>query len=114
MKDVDYRAWLLATVKVGQAADIGRLEFERAFRCGWPSIYRTSRQRFLSFMPGSAWGEWTCELDGPADRYVIRRNKGDPTRRVYVDPDREHLFHRQGDGTLVPIDELRRRHKEGL
>lgn len=91
-------------MQVGQVLKIDRDDFEMAFPVH-PIIgmYREPRQAFLSSMPGTAWGEWTCEID-PFSRYsyVIKR-PGGGQKRVYCDPDREHLYQRQEDGTLEYI-----------
>ncbi len=45
-------------MKEGEGINISRYVFNEAFPCGWPSIYRTPTEAFLSSMIGSAWGIW--------------------------------------------------------
>jgi hypothetical protein len=73
-------------------------------------IYKTSRQAFLSSMPGAAWGTWTVEEKPERQEAVLCRH-AEQDRRMYCDPDREYLFTKHADGTLRrkktrgPIDE---------
>ena len=91
----------LSRMAIGQEIWFEPWIFSQAFPCGWPSIYRTPREAFLSSRVGSAWGCWTCEEER---RGALRvgRHKGDETRRVYCDPDREDWFDRLPSGELVP------------
>lgn len=86
-------------MKEGERLRIECDAFNRAFPCGWPSIYETSEQAFLSGMIGSAWGTFTVTRDIVTGDVTICRNPaGD--KRVYCDPDREHWFRRTPDGYL--------------
>ncbi len=77
--------------------------FDEAFPLGpwggFPGIYRTSRQMFLSNCIGSGWGRVTCERDPLTGNYNIGKHECGE-KRVYIDPDREHLFERMADGSL--------------
>lgn len=67
--------------------------------------YPTVRQAVMSALIGSGYGGWTWEetlADRPAVR-IARHPCGD--KCTYVDPDREHLFTKQPDGTYVAIPE---------
>ena len=101
----------------GECIDFDARIFEDAFSIGpwggFPGIYRTSIQMFLSNTTGSAWGRQTAEyISGPMP--VVRIEKHwhyhEPyeMKRVYVDPDREDLFKRMPDGSLEHIDNLAR------
>lgn len=83
----------------GERIDISGRLFEEAFVCGWPTIYNTPIEAFLSSMIGSAWGVWTCERNPIRDYYTIGRHP-EGHERTYVDPDRAHLFRRGEDGFL--------------
>jgi hypothetical protein len=88
-----------ANMKPGQRVTITRRIFLEAYPCGWPSIYETPEQAFLSSKIGSAWGCWRVTVDPfSGDRIISRHEESD--RRVYVDPDRAHLFERGEDGFL--------------
>src|SRR3990167_10004134 len=95
----DYANSVLRTMRVGQHISLDGHFFRRAFPCGFPSIYETHEQAFLSSRIGSAWGGWRVWYDGYKDSFIVSRHEeGD--KRVYVDPDRQHLFKRMPDGTL--------------
>lgn len=87
-------------MQVGTRTEIDGIVFDDAFPCGFPSIYQTSVQHFLSNFVGSAWGRATVERQLERQNYIISRNGEDLTKRVYVDPDREHLFQRMPNGSL--------------
>lgn len=98
------REWLCSQfdqMKPGQEIEVVAHIFERAYPSGFPSIYRNAREAFLSSRVGAAWGCWTCELHPHKDCYRIGRHE-EGKQRVYVDPDREHLFDRLPSGELVP------------
>ncbi len=86
----------------GQRLDVDWFEFSREFAYGWPSIYETPIQSFLSKQMGSAWGNITADMH-PSGKYVtIAKHAERPNpKRVYVDPDRGHMFDRSPDGELV-------------
>ncbi|KKM78061.1 hypothetical protein LCGC14_1363780 [marine sediment metagenome] len=86
-------------MKVGDCLRINRFEFSDAFAFGWPTIYETPIQAFLSSMMGSMWGVWRAEQDLETGDIIISRHE-ESKKRYYVDPDREHLFKRVEDGTL--------------
>ena len=106
MKDRNYDGSLrhyveseLRTLDVGQSIVIERHIFQEAYRCGWPGMYETPEQAFLSGRVGSAWGTWRVRvLPESGDRIVSRHEAGE--KRVYCDPDREWMFKRMPDGTL--------------
>lgn len=80
-----------AEMKEGQEARFDHFTFSEAFPCGFPSIYNTHEEAFLSSRIGSAWGTWKVRQDPITHDYIISRHvAGD--KRVYVDPDRAHLF----------------------
>lgn len=62
-------------------------------------IYETSRQVFLSSMVGSAWGAWTVDQREQHNEVVICHHF-ETNKRVYCDPDRDHLFKKMPDGEL--------------
>lgn len=97
IKDMIFRECM--AMKVGQRYHIEGRAFRDAYRCGWPTIYNTPEEAFLSSMPGSAYGTFTVKRAEPVrDEYIIERHEeGD--KRVYVDPDRRHLF-KEVDGFL--------------
>jgi hypothetical protein len=87
-------------MKIGQRLVIPRHVFEDAFNdVGWPSIYNTSIESFLSKQIGSAWGCIRCECDLMTGDYIISKHE-ESEKRYYTDPDREYLYDRQHDGTL--------------
>lgn len=90
-------------MKPGTFLSVPAREFCLAYPCGWPSIYETHEQAFLSSAIGSASGVWRVVFQmGPNPAYVISRHEEDVTgRRHYVDPDRAYLFDQQPDGTFV-------------
>jgi hypothetical protein len=79
---------------------INRRMFQDAFVCGFPSIYRTPREAFLSSMIDSGRGTFRVSQNLETGNYTISRHKPE-NKRYYVDPDREHLFKKLADGTLV-------------
>jgi hypothetical protein len=87
-------------IKIGQRLCVSSRMFYNAFPTSpdW-GIYRTSRQAFLSGMMGSAWGCWTLEDMSEVGCVIIGRHK-ESDKRVYVDPDTEHLFTKMPDGEL--------------
>ena len=86
-------------MKVGERAILPRRLFNVAFPCGYPSIYQTSIQAFLSGMIGSGCGVWRAEQDPETGDIMVSRHE-ESKKRYYVDPDREHLFKRVEDGSL--------------
>lgn len=97
-------------MKEGQAVNFAREFFDEAFTYGFPTIYNNAREAFLSGMIGSAWGVWRCDQNPMSGDYRVSRHKGDDTRRVYVDPDRTHLFRTMPDGTLEHISHTQSEH----
>ncbi|MDP1628817.1 hypothetical protein [Parvibaculum sp.] len=95
---------LCDTMKIGQCLDVFGSDLRDAYPFGWPTIYETVEQAFLSSKTGAAWGAWTVKSQYPdRDVYTISRNEpGD--KRVYADPDQMHHFAQMPDGTLQPID----------
>jgi hypothetical protein len=87
-------------MKVGQRLVIDRRIFQDAFICGFPSIYETSEQAFLSSMIDSGRGTWRVHRDFEKGDYVVSRHKPSD-KRYYIDPDREHLFKKLPDGSLI-------------
>ena len=90
------------TVEEGERITFDRRIFNEAFPCGFPTIYETHEQVFLSQMIGSAWGIWRVHTNYETNHVIISKHKGS-NKRYYVDPDREHLFIRNSDGTLTSI-----------
>ena len=91
---------LVSRMKPGQYVDIDAWEFQDAYPSGWPSIYPSAREAFLSSQVGSGWGSVTCERH-PKGHYTIGIHEpGD--KRVYVDPDREDWFTKLPNGEYVP------------
>ncbi len=89
-------------MKVGECAAISIGNFEKAYPCGFPSIYKTHEQAFLSSKIGSSFGAWHVEYFHEQGQVRILRCK-EGGKRVYVDPDREHLFKRMPDGSLERV-----------
>ncbi len=83
----------------GQRIEFCGRAFSEAFPCGWPTIYKTHEQAFLSTMIGSAWGCWRVSKNYEKNNYVISRHP-ESDKRFYADPDRAHLFKSMPDGTL--------------
>lgn len=92
----------LYRLKIGEYLKLDRHMFNDAFPCGFPSIYRTHEQAFLSTMIGSGWGAWRIRQDFETGDYIITRHQ-EENKRYYVDPDREHLFRKLSDGTLEKL-----------
>jgi hypothetical protein len=91
-------------LQVGECITIDCHTFDRAFACGWPTIYRTSTEAFLSSQTGSAWGRIRVSRDMmTGDATISKHEEG--SRRVYADPDREHLYRRDADGGLDFVGE---------
>lgn len=86
-------------MKVGECYTISRRIFHQAYPCGWPSIYETTEQAFLSSMVGSAWGAWRVWKNSENGDVTISKHHPS-NKRYYVDPDRSHLFKRMPDGSL--------------
>lgn len=92
----------------GQELVISHLDFTETFCSGWPSMYETPEQSFLSKMVGSAWGSWTVRRNAETGDFIVRkglRYEYDENyrldRRVYVEPDRDHLFEKTQDGYFI-------------
>jgi hypothetical protein len=92
---------MVRRMKVGEYLKVDGREFVRAFPCGWPSMYRTNTEAFLSAQIGSSWGCVRATQDPINGTVTISKHEED-TRRHYVDPDREHLFKKDVDGFWVP------------
>lgn len=92
---------LCNNLKIGECITISYFKFEEAFPYGYPSIYRTSVEAFLSSKIGAAWGCWKVTQDFFTRNYTISRHE-ESNQRVYCDPDREHLFKRNKEGFLIP------------
>lgn len=94
---------MLYSMSEGQECVFNRHEIDEAFPVH-PlfGIYRTSREALLSSLMGTAWGSFTCEQNIWDGSYKISRN-ATGEKRVYCDPDREHLYKRMPDGTLEYI-----------
>ncbi|KKM28187.1 hypothetical protein LCGC14_1567160 [marine sediment metagenome] len=86
-------------MKVGNCLRVSGKMFLKAFPFGFPTIYKTPEQAFLSTMMGSAWGVWRVDRDFDSMDFIISRHE-ESKKRYYADPDREHLFKRVEDGTL--------------
>ena len=100
MNSRSYIRHILSKMKCGEHIVIDRRCFQEAYPCGWPSIYETSEQAFLSSQVGSAWGTWRVRIIPENGNRIV--SKHEPSEeRYYVDPDREHLFKRQRNGTFV-------------
>jgi hypothetical protein len=99
----EYLAEHLDRMKIDERLDIEGHIFRRAYSWGWPTIYNTPFEAFLSSRIGSAWGCWGVYHRGDKDVYVVSRHK-EGKKRVYVDPDRAHLFKRMPDGSLEHVD----------
>ncbi len=88
-------------MKVGEWLTFDMRAFNRAYPCGWTSIYETHEQAFLSSMIGSMWGTYTVHYDGFKSAVTIKRHE-EGERVVYVDPDRAHHYRKTPDGYLEP------------
>ena len=93
-------------MKPGEAIRFSGWVFNEAFPCGFPSIYNTPMEHFLSSMIGSAWGSFTIDRDFASGDYTIRRHE-ESDKRVYVDPDRAYMFNKMPSGELVLKEEYR-------
>jgi len=91
-------------MKVGERLVVKRRDFADAFRCGFPSIYNTPMEAFLSAQVGSAWGRIRATENPETGDIVVSKHE-ESDNRHYVDPDRAHLFKRGADGYLHHIDE---------
>ncbi|MEP6827897.1 MAG: hypothetical protein ABJA10_07465 [Aestuariivirga sp.] len=87
-------------MKVGQRFDLSRTDFAEANPYGWPSMYRTPEQAFLSRRIGAMYGAWKIHhwIDKP--HLTIERCEIDASKITYVDPDQEHHFIKLPDGTF--------------
>ena len=86
-------------MKVGEEVVVDSRHFKQAYPCGWPTIYKTPEQAFLSSKVGAAWGVWRVRRSfAPRDFVISKHEESD--KRHYVDPDREDLFKKMPDGTL--------------
>lgn len=90
----------------GTYLDVDGRDFRRMYPCGFPTIYDTPEQSFLSKQVGSAWGVWTCTHKFSSDVYTIGHHAETRTR-VYVDPDHAHMFKRLPSGELVVKDQYK-------
>jgi hypothetical protein len=88
-------------LKIGESIVFDHHIFQKAYVSGWPSIYNTSIEAFLSSKIGSAWGCWTCIQDIVTGDYIVSHHE-ESDKRVYCDPDRQHLFKKDKDGYLIP------------
>ena len=87
-------------MKPGQRIVVDYHMFQDAFVCGFPSIYQTPREAFLSSMIDSGRGTFRVSRNPMDGHYTISRHEPED-KRYYVDPDRRHLFNELADGTLV-------------
>ena len=87
-------------MKEGERVTVERRMFQDAFTYGFPTIYWTPREAFLSSMIDSGRGTFRVSQNLETGNYTISRHKPE-NERYYVDPDRRHLFNKQADGTLV-------------
>ncbi len=90
-------------MKPGEHIKFNRYEFSNAFAFGWPTIYETPIQAFLSSMIGSGCGVWRVVRDQETGDIIVSRHE-ESEKRYYIDPDRRHLFKRVEDGTLERIE----------
>ena len=86
-------------LKEGQRITFSRDVFEEAYPCGWPSIYHSHIESFLSSKIGSAWGCWRVSEDSITKNCTVSRHK-EGRERFYVDPDGRHLFQKDNNGYL--------------
>ena len=98
----DHVQGLVVRLKPGEHICFAGRLFREAYPCGWPSIYETHEQSFLSKQMGSAWGAFRVQARPDEDVFEVSRHHPDERRRVYVDPDREHLYRRAPDGSYAP------------
>jgi hypothetical protein len=101
MAERDFIQMHVDRLNLGQCVTFDGLVFARAFPCGFPSIYNTSVEAFLSRQVGSAWGCIRAEQDPLTGNVTVSRHE-EGQHRVYVDPDRAHLYRRDEHGHLVP------------
>lgn len=85
---------------VGQCLALDARKFRDAFPCGWPSIYETSEQAFLSSMIGSMYGTFRVHIDDRCSIVTISRH-AESKEIHYVDPDRAVYYDRKPNGTYV-------------
>lgn len=91
-------------LKEGQCINLEARIIDDKFPVGM-SEWRTPRERLLSNLMGSAYGGFTVDERRSAGYgyiYVICRHACGE-KRVYVDPDREHLFDKKPDGSYESI-----------
>lgn len=93
------------TMKPGQRVNFDGQSFRRAFKPR-PLSFLLSRRvaddeidAFLEGSIGSAWGCWDVRHRDFDDVYVIERREGGE-KRVYVDPDKRHMFLKLPDGSM--------------
>ena len=98
MSNRKYLEHILDRMKPGEHIQIDHYSFQKAYPCGWPSIYETHEEAFLSSRIGAAWGCWEVNTIPKNGNYVVSRHK-ESNKRYYVDPDRKHLFEKMPDGT---------------
>lgn len=89
----------LRRMSIGQEIVFDRYIFVEAYLCGWPSIYNSHEESFLSCQIGSAWGVWRVRFDFEHEFYIVSKHE-ESKKRYYVDPDRAYLFTRLPDNTL--------------
>ena len=90
---------MCSKMKIGQMLTVDDCIFMKAYPYGFPSIYETPEQAFLSSRIGSAWGCWRVQRSVENRSVTISRHE-ESSKRYYVDPDRKHLFKRMPNGTL--------------
>ena len=103
----DYIRSTCYSLKEGQEHRIERRYFDDAFgsMCGFPGIYETPEQAFLSGMIGSGWGAFRVRRDAETGDVVVSRHQ-ESDRRYYADPDRMYLYKKMPDGTLELRDDI--------
>jgi hypothetical protein len=100
MDKKDFINMLYEEVKEGQELEVSRFLILDNFICGFPTIYNTPEEAFLSSMIGSSWGVWRIRKNVEKATYIISRHS-ESSFRYYVDPDRAHLFKPGPDNTLI-------------
>lgn len=101
----EYVLRICHAMKVGQRCTFAKSAIDKFFPADW-TMWDTPKERLLSNLMGSAWGCYTVEEGVYGDQvgYVIARHE-ESGKRVYVDPDRRHLFTQLPDGSYVPLGE---------